>query len=522
MGESHTVTPRVEDELRALIRVTSAVAAAHRLEDVLETVAEVSCGMLRAASVSISRWDREHNRLRTLINVGTLAPGEQRWPPAELWPLDDFPHIPALLEEGRSYLVDAADPEIPPCERDVLEELGKTCCLRVPVVVDGETWGKLEAFADAGSPPFTMADAPFVEALATQLAVAVGRAELFSTVETLAYEDPLTGLANRRALEERLEAAVGAATIAHSPLALLFCDLDGLKEINDADGHEAGDEALLRVAAALRAAAAGHDGAFISRIGGDEFCVLLDGMPAAAARELALDAERRLAPLTMSCGAAELQHQGERPADLFRAADAAQYVAKRAGRGRVYVAQPGAREATPTRTLRAAGVSLTARTLAMLEDELAGRPVRDRMEAVTVAFADAFDASGWAISVLEPDSTIVRTVFEGGRRAEHVSGVPSLRFCGSGDDYELADYPETAAAMERGGAFMQWIGDPASDPAELALLERAGHLGMLGAAIVHEGAAWLVELYCDARTGAVEDVVAELRLLMAEAARTGS
>ena len=107
-------------------------------------------------------------------------------------------------------------------------------------------------FADAGTPPFTLADAPFVEALATQLVVAIGRAELFSTVETLAYEDPLTGLANRRALEERLEAAVGAAAIAGSPLALLFCDLDGLKEINDADGHEAGDAALLRVAAALR------------------------------------------------------------------------------------------------------------------------------------------------------------------------------------------------------------------------------------------------------------------------------
>ena len=216
--------------------------------------------------------------------------------------------------------------------------------------------------------------------------------------------------------------------------------------------------------------------------------MLLEGLPRTRRVNSRSDAERRLAPLTMSCGAAELQHQGERPADLFRAADAAQYVAKRAGRGRVYVAQPGALEATPARTLRqAAGVSLAARTLAVLEDDLAGRPVADRMEAVTVAFADAFDASGWAISVLEPGSTIVRTVFEGGRRAEHVSGVPSLRFSGSGDDYELAEYPDTAAVMARGGTFMQWIGDPASDPAELELLERAGHLGMLGAAIVHDG-----------------------------------
>src|SRR4051794_13872956 len=78
---------RVEDELRALIRVSSAVAAAHRLEDVLDVVAEESRHILRAASVSISRWEREANHLRTLINVGMLAPDEERWPEAELWPL---------------------------------------------------------------------------------------------------------------------------------------------------------------------------------------------------------------------------------------------------------------------------------------------------------------------------------------------------------------------------------------------------------------------------------------------------
>ena len=295
MGELHTVTPRVEDELRALIRVTSAVAAAHRLEDVLETVAEVSCGMLRAASVSVSRWEREHNRLRTLINVGTLAPGEERWPDAELWPLDDFPHIPALLR-GRPLLPGRRSP-IPRSPRAsarcwTSSARRRACACRSSS--KARRGGSSRCSRTPASPPFTLADAPFVEALATQVAVAIGRAELFSTVETLAYEDPLTGLANRRALEERLEAAVGAAAIAGSPLALLFCDLDGLKEINDADGHEAGDAALLRVAAALRAAAAAHEGAFISRIGGDEFCVLLEGHAAGVARELALDAERRL------------------------------------------------------------------------------------------------------------------------------------------------------------------------------------------------------------------------------------
>src|SRR5688572_5720555 len=93
---------RVESELRALIRVSAAVAAAHRLDDVLETVAEESRAILGAASVSISRWELEENRIRTLINVGALGPGEERWPDAELWSLDDFPHIPPLLAAGES------------------------------------------------------------------------------------------------------------------------------------------------------------------------------------------------------------------------------------------------------------------------------------------------------------------------------------------------------------------------------------------------------------------------------------
>jgi diguanylate cyclase (GGDEF)-like protein len=524
---------RVEDELRALIRVSSAVAAAHRLEEVLETVAEESLRILGAASVSISRWERDANRLRTLVNAGRLGPGEERWPAAELWPLDDFPHIPPLLEAGASYLVDAADPTIPTAEAEVLAQLGKGSCLRVPVVFEGATWGKLEAFSDAGAPAFTLAEAPFVEALATQVAVAIGRAELFSRLNELAYEDPLTGLANRRALEERLEAAVSRAATGHTAVALLFCDLDGLKELNDADGHEAGDAALVRVAGALRAAAAGRPGAFISRIGGDEFCVLLEGAGARAARELAVAALERLAggdgpTMSMSCGAAELQHAGQRPADLFRAADAAQYVAKRAGRGRVYVAEAGAvaiadsraQAAGERRRLREAQrpEGLTARVLERLDLGLAGAPAGDRLEAVAVAFADAYDASGWAVSTQDPGAATVRTVFEGGRRAHRVSGVPSLRFRGT-QEYPLADYPATARVLARGGTFCVHADDPAADPAERTVLHRTGHHALVAAAVVDAGAAWLVELYADTATGAVETVAAELRLLCAEAVR---
>ena len=113
----------------------------------------------------------------------------------------------------------------------------------------------------------------------------------------------------------------------------------------------------------------------------------------------------------------------------------------------------------------------------------------------------------------------MRTLFEGGRRAHRVSGVPSLRFSGSNDVYPLADYPATAAIMAHGGSFCQRVDDPDGDPAEQALLRRAGHESMVAAAAVDAGGAWLVELYTDARSGPLEHARAELRLLLGEALR---
>ena len=135
-----------------------------------------------------------------------------------------------------------------------------------------------------------------------------------------------------------MESAIGRG----ATVAVAFCDLDGLKQINDAAGHEAGDAALRRAAEALRAAAAGHAGSFVGRIGGDEFCVVLEGAGATVLGAIAEEACRALAQhqLTFSCGVAALQ-PGERPADVLRAADAAQYAAKRAGRGLVVIAGGG-------------------------------------------------------------------------------------------------------------------------------------------------------------------------------------
>jgi diguanylate cyclase (GGDEF)-like protein len=130
----------------------------------------------------------------------------------------------------------------------------------------------------------------------------------------LARVDALTGLGNRRAFDEALEAELARSLRAGSPVSLIVADLDGFKEINDRYGHVLGDDCLRQAAATLRGAVRRPDLCF--RWGGDEFAILLTGADATVARALALRIENAVErscsrpggePLTITCGDATLE-----------------------------------------------------------------------------------------------------------------------------------------------------------------------------------------------------------------------
>src|SRR5215210_383817 len=178
-------------QLRALIDVASVAAGAHRLEDVLELAAERSLEALGGSSLAISRWDMDAGVVRTLVNVGELGPGEERFPQDETYSVRDYPSVVKLMYEGGSSLAAVDDPETDEAQRELLTRLGKESSLSVPMILRGKPWGELWVTTARGAPRFGPNDEMFLRAIADQLTGAIHRAELFAQIEARAYTDSL-------------------------------------------------------------------------------------------------------------------------------------------------------------------------------------------------------------------------------------------------------------------------------------------------------------------------------------------
>lgn len=151
------------------------------------------------------------------------------------------------------------------------------------------------------------------------------------TFRRMAFADALTGLPNRRAAQTSGSAMIRRAQAASRPIAVVVVDCDQFKTINDKFGHDAGDRALRHVAKALAGSVRSSD--VVSRIGGDEFLLLLSDADTAAADRVVERARRALEtaagsepfPLSLSFGTAVLGRDGANLTELMRAADARMY-----------------------------------------------------------------------------------------------------------------------------------------------------------------------------------------------------
>jgi diguanylate cyclase (GGDEF)-like protein len=334
--------------LAAVVALAQSMAAAHNARDAWRAAALGACDALGGNFAALSVWERELGRLRVLVNVGHRAAGEEEFPEDEAYPVHQFPEITEFLHErwaqGGEPDAWVETVEGPAADRRpgyvhqrvaALRRRGRGCCVVAPIVLHGRAWGELYVARPTGRPVFDRSDADFATVLASVVAAGIAQTERIEEARRLAFTDALTGLANRRAVDVRLEEAIERHRADGVAVSLVVCDLNGLKRVNDTQGHAVGDRLLERFGSVLSLCGAILPGALAARLGGDEFCLLTVGPPADEVVKVADELCRRAAELELgegvACGVASTGddigavHSARR---LFRLADAAQYRAK--------------------------------------------------------------------------------------------------------------------------------------------------------------------------------------------------
>ena len=215
------------------------------------------------------------------------------------------------------------------------------CCL--PLVAYGEVLGLLH-IRQTASRAEAEASIQFTEAIAEQTALALANGRLRQVLQTQSIKDPLTGLYNRRFMEETLERELARARRNNTALSIILLDLDNFKSLNDQYGHSTGDAALRASAALLARSLRTSD--IACRFGGEELIIILPECPleGAVSRAEAIRMEfeamrlqelEQTLTITASFGVASTTLCGTDQNALLKAADAALYRAKRAGKNRV-------------------------------------------------------------------------------------------------------------------------------------------------------------------------------------------
>ncbi|HZS33555.1 MAG TPA: diguanylate cyclase [Methylomirabilota bacterium] len=320
--------------LRQLSELLQACATAEEAYAVMGQL----CGQLFPdASGTVLVTAPTRDGLAAVAGWGAVSGRRDRFDLDECW----------ALRRGRIHRVDdaAASPACPH-----LGEPPPAAFLCVPLAAQGETLGLFSLAARSGPAPAGIGEgqARLAITVAEQFALALANLRLRETLRGQSIRDPLTGLFNRRYMEETLERELSRAEREQRALALILLDIDRFKRFNDTYGHVAGDAVLAAIGGLLRGLSRAGD--IACRYGGEEFVLILPEAPLPDARRRAEEIREairdlavihggvRLEPVRCSIGIAGFPEHGAASETLLRAADVALYRAKREGRDQVVLA----------------------------------------------------------------------------------------------------------------------------------------------------------------------------------------
>ncbi len=345
---------RLRDELERSLR------ASYHLQTFTEQINEVepaeayaailrhSTELLHSERGSLLLFDEASNELEVKAAVGPRADvtREQRVR------LNDCVSGAVLLD-GRPRIVrDLKTTELhrAPAERKYQSD----SFISYPIITGGRKVGVINMTDKAGGEPYNDFDLHLLETMAPQMALALDRAgwqHKATQFQLLSITDPLTGLLNRRYLEERLTEEFERSKRHRFPMSFLMIDIDNFKVYNDHYGHQAGDLALEITAQCLKSALRSADVA--SRYGGEEFSILLPQTSIAEALVIAERIRSRVehssyphgesqphGAVTVSIGISAFGPKLETPSSVIGAADHALYVAKSRGKNCVVTYAP--------------------------------------------------------------------------------------------------------------------------------------------------------------------------------------
>jgi diguanylate cyclase (GGDEF)-like protein len=306
-------------------------------EDFWLRITQVSAELLGAERASILVRNEKSNSLYAKAAIGARI---------------NLLSEPSVGGRVARRILDIGDPVVVPDIKGVGIEVApaewnyKTSSfISYPIIIDDRRLGVLNFTDKAGGNEFGRSDLELLQAIAPQIAVAIDRTAMKDKAgeyEQLSVTDPLTGLLNRRYLEERIAEEIVRSKRHRFALSLMMLDVDHFKSYNDTFGHPAGDSALRAVAEILKETLRGADVA--ARYGGEEFAILL---PQTSSEEAAQIGERLRKKIertefpqrkvTVSIGIASCSAEVETPRDLISAADVALYAAKTHGRNNVQI-----------------------------------------------------------------------------------------------------------------------------------------------------------------------------------------